>query len=488
MEDIGQIELDHLGLSVLDKFDEQAQRIDELQRQIGYLQGAGSLLEPLSNIAGYKQNTGDSADPTLADATTHIGQAQMLLAGEGVTFTRPDNSPFLRISTEKSPICIDYVVDTGGTGTHTTLAAAMAAAITAGTDATIFICNDISEQDIECGGMGDTQTITILSWNDRWVTITCANSDLFKQTSGGGGGSGGDEAGIFFKDINITINDGTKAVYFLDGGTTIEIRNISFDHCRFSGGYLVRNNDNLDALGNLNITCKNSSGILTGFYQNEGSTPPDGLLALNNNLVLTRWWKELAAGSEGDPSNAADTSIVSGGKYQVNEWMTIALHGNFDAWMFTNLGLTSGCSGAHFRHAAGDTNQRGAHYSNIKFIATQSDTDFGDFQGPVNNPQYNLYVVNIHGVAKSGISPSGTFLTVDSDQDSPYIEGIHAPAWPTVYSGPTITSSIPPVIDHGDLDNVVSDQHHIRYTDTEAISAVPFVIYIPFGTEQSYAP
>lgn len=36
--------------------------------------------------------------------------------------------------------------------------------------------------------------------------------------------------------------------------------------------------------------------------------------------------------------------------------------------------------------------------------------------------------------------------------------------------------------------NTLEDASHAKYTDAEAISAVPFVIYIPFGTEQSYAP
>lgn len=29
---------------------------------------------------------------------------------------------------------------------------------------------------------------------------------------------------------------------------------------------------------------------------------------------------------------------------------------------------------------------------------------------------------------------------------------------------------------------------HVKYTDEEAISAVPMVVYIPFGSEESYAP
>ena len=32
------------------------------------------------------------------------------------------------------------------------------------------------------------------------------------------------------------------------------------------------------------------------------------------------------------------------------------------------------------------------------------------------------------------------------------------------------------------------DSHIAKYTDAEAIAAVPFVLYVPCGTEESYAP
>ncbi len=447
------IEMSDLGLSVTGVMDDFNRRIDEATRQVSYLQGAGGLLEPLSNVAGYNQVGLNTVDPTLmvasVEGVTFVGQAQLLLAGDGITFDRPANSPYLRISDDGGNVCIDYVVAGDGTGTHLTLASAMAAAITAQTDATIFICENISEKDIECGGMADTQIITILSWHDRWVTINHTNGDLFTQTSGGAGGSGGDEAGIFFKDIGIKNTDNTKSVYFLDGGTTIEIRNLWFDHVHFSGAYLIRNNDSLDQLGNMILTIENCTGALRGFFQNEGSTTLDQLWARNNDLAMNHWWKEEAADTPGtDPTNAPDLTYIQGGFYTITNGIIIEAAGNHDRWQFSDFILKSGFAGECFTHAAADTNHSGVHFSNITLVASNGDTNFGDFQGPSSNVQDNLYIVGIHGVTTSGVSPGGTFLTVDSDITNVYVADIHAPEWSTVYAGPTITPSVPPVVDH----------------------------------------
>ncbi|KKN84452.1 hypothetical protein LCGC14_0289140 [marine sediment metagenome] len=397
-------------------------------------------------------------------------------------------------------VCVDFVVDCDGMGTHTTLAAAIAQAITDQANRVIFLCCSVTESDIEIGGLAGGQSITIISHQNRRAIITTnSDEDMFKQTSNGGGSPDG---GLFLKDIGLTITTAGYAVFLCDTGT--EITNISAERVDFNGGYFVRNDSAQDAMGNLDIRIVECIGGLTGFYQNEGSTPPNDLYALDNDMTLTHWWKELSAGAEGAETNAANSSNVVGGSYTVSEWMTIALSGNFNRWAFKDFILTSGCSGAHFRHSATDTNHRGVHYSDILFIATANDTDFGDFQGPAANPQDNLYIVGIHGVAQSGVTPSGTFLAVDTDQTNPYVADIWAPAWPTVYSGPTITPAVPPVIDHDDLANVTSDQHHALshdilstdHPDTLAASVVrgdllltnatPVLARLPIGAASTY--
>lgn len=470
------IELSDLGLTVTDKLTtfeqmdlKQDERLDthgrelrELRTQLQYLQGAGGLLEPLSNVAGYKQNTHDAEDPTLTGGVTYIGQAQLLLAGDGVTFAQPDNSPYLRISASKPLICIDYVVSSDGTGTHETLASAVADAITAQVNATIFLCEDVSEEDIEIGGIDSSQSITILSWQDRWATITALTSDMFQQTTNGGEGT---EGGLWFKNVGLKVQESGKAVLKCTAGT--EMRNLWFNHVHFlnSNGYLLRNTNALEPLGNIVITVEYSDGQILGFFQNEGSTPPDQLIARNNKMTMDHWWKELAAGTPGtDATNAANFTFISNGYYTVSKAIKITASGNHDRWKFENLTVVSGCSGAHFRHDSGDTNHSGVHFENILFLSLANDTDFGDFQGPATNPQNNLFIHGIHGVVTTGVTPSGTFLTVDSDITNVYVDDVWAPDWGTVYSGPDVANPIPndgSNIDHGGLDGLSDDDHSV---------------------------
>ncbi|KKK86311.1 hypothetical protein LCGC14_2764520, partial [marine sediment metagenome] len=133
-------------------------------------------------------------------------------------------------------ICFDYVVDPDGMGTHTTLAAAMAAAITAGTDKSIWICDSLTESNIDVGGMGANQNIYIQSSDRNIVSIT-ANSgeDIFVQGSTGGNTSGG----LHFRNFTfVPDNSNSKAVYDVNTGS--EVSEIEFDTCTIVGGYLLR--------------------------------------------------------------------------------------------------------------------------------------------------------------------------------------------------------------------------------------------------------
>ena len=202
------------------------------------------------------------------------------------------------VSSGGEKVCVDYVVDCAGMGTHTTLAAAVADAITAQVNKVIFVCCDLTESDIEVGGLEQSQSITITSHSNRRVTITTnANEDMFKQTSNAGDSADG---GLFFKHIGLKVASADYAIFRCATGT--EITSLDFDRCHFpnSVGPLVKNyEDPLNepapgtSMGNLDIIVRNCTGSIRGFYQNAGSTPPNRLFALNNDLTLRYWWKEL---------------------------------------------------------------------------------------------------------------------------------------------------------------------------------------------------
>lgn len=344
--------------------------------------------------------------------------------------------------------CYDAVVDCDGGGTHTTIEAAITSALAAsGSHYTILVCCDVTmAAAADIGGIDKTILIVGLSPSgkqnavsstgaNRWSGPTisaAANTDMFKQTAG----KDGNDRGLILANIGLVGQDG-KALFLVATGGEIDF--IEFTNCYFGlessgGAYLVSNGlSGGTPLGALNIGVYDCGGTIGGFYENN-STPPDQLVALYNRLTMTRWWTDGQGGL--NQGNAADFSLVQGGFYIITNPMTVGAQDNGARWEFSQFVLQTGCSGAAFRHHSADTNHSGVSYRQITLIATANDTNFGDFQGPSANPQANLYIADIHGVVVSGVSPTGTFLTVDSDQQDPYVADIHAPDWPTVYSGP----------------------------------------------------
>ena len=364
--------------------------------------------------------------------------------------------------------CYDAVVDPDGGGTHTTVEAAITDALAAsGNNFHILICDDVTMAAVaDIGGIDKTIMITGLIPTALWASgntatparmaapvITAATgAHMFTQSTS----KSGTNRGLIFSNLGLK-GVSTKSVYEVDVGNT-EIDFLTFNHCYFdsvTGAMFLLTNglDGLIGLGQVALTVNTCAGRIDAFWENN-STPPDYFYALNNDLKITKWWTD---------TNAADVSLVEGGRYDVTNAQTITNHGNNGKWSFKSLYITSGCSGAAFRSAAADTKTKATHFSGIIFEAKATDTDFGDFQGPAANPQNNLYVVDIHGMVNSGVVPTGTFLTIDAtDITNVYAADVWAPDWiasGTVYSGPVIAPAIPPVVDHGALTGLADDDH-----------------------------
>lgn len=165
--------------------------IAELKRQVQLLQGHSGLLEPLSLISGWQES-----NPATTPVTgSFVGMGQVLLAGTGVTFTKPANSPFLRIQASGG-MNADYIVSADGTGTHTSLMAAttgaLDVAIATGVSKTIWICTSHTETVSARHNitLANNQVITIISGGGKArPTLTIGHANAVLRWTGTAGSS-----------------------------------------------------------------------------------------------------------------------------------------------------------------------------------------------------------------------------------------------------------------------------------------------------------
>lgn len=159
------------------QFENTHNEVNEIRRQLQTLQGGTGTLEPLSSISAWKLDTPGTVATDLN--TTFVTQAQMLLAGRGITFSHPAQTPFLQIDASGNLMNIDYVVASDGTGTHTALygaSGALTAAIATGASRTIWLCTThvetVSSQ-YSIAAFATNQQVVVLSagFNRPVITI-----------------------------------------------------------------------------------------------------------------------------------------------------------------------------------------------------------------------------------------------------------------------------------------------------------------------------
>lgn len=155
-------------LNALESVNGLAGQVEEVARQLQRIQGGSGLLEPQSTLSAWDQTTAP-ASAGLPPVVSYVGIAAQLLAGTGITFTRLENTPFLRIDGAGAGANVDYVVDATGGGTHTSLwtasTGALAVAIATGVSKTIWICTTHTETQSAAFvvTLAANQVITILS-------------------------------------------------------------------------------------------------------------------------------------------------------------------------------------------------------------------------------------------------------------------------------------------------------------------------------------
>jgi hypothetical protein len=368
------------------------------------------------------------------------GFGYQLDAAGGIVLTRGSwpNNRRLTIRTIGGLMNVDYVVASDGSGTHTTLAAAVAAAITAAStsgEKTIWLCHSVTEGDIDIGGLGSSATITIASHSRYSVVISSgAGKDIFIQTSTGGTVGGR----LLFREVGVAPVNGKAALYV---NTLSEVRVLGFESCNFTqvGSYLARQEGNSISLGKVLLRVRHCTGTLAGFYDapSIGGVGPDHLEAFDNYLALTAWW------NAGSGNSCPDVTWVQGGQYTITDGITLS--NGLDDFHWGNLIIFFAGNEALFTSGASSTTGNDWSFENIVLRTTNASGNFLNL-GSAGVAHNNIFIQGIFGY--STVSPSGTFITIDTDITNVHVGDIHAPDWATLYSGPPITvSPAPPHLD-----------------------------------------
>ncbi len=341
-------------------------------------------------------------------------------------------------------LCFDFVVDPDGGGTDTTLAAAVASAITAGGTQTIYLCADVTEGPIDIGGLGSSARIIIYAPDRTAVTITgSANEDIFEQTTTGGNIAGALE----FHNIGFSIPGTDRAILSIE--TASELRELVFEKCRFDNQFLMRQAGSV-SMGAVHLQVTDCIGDLAGFYQVVGTSAtfaPDQLTALNNHLTLDNWW----AGGTGNA--APDETRVQGGRYTLGSSSGITFANGDEEQHFQDLIIEYAGTGALFTSGAASNQLEDFSFQNIVIRFTHADGTFCNLGSSNSNVNDGLFIKNIFGFPGTGITPTGTFVTVDTDWTNVHVGNLLAKGFGTTYTGPAAGD------DHGLLTGLGDDDH-----------------------------
>lgn len=255
-------------------------RVKEVERQLQLMQGQGGLAEPLSLISGWNE----TAPQTTPATGTQVGMGQVLLAGPGIKFEKPANSPFLRIKTNGA-MNADYVVDSNGGGTHTALygaSGALAAAITTGLSKDIWICTTHVESTVTVAQSLDSlaanQVIMIFSGSQYRPTLTVgASIDLHATSTLNVGGTR-----IIYRNVQFSVSNTFTAnlFSFQQAGATpsVELDNVNFAGAGTWLGVVI---NGVGLTGNLDL--RHCTGTVTQITTVGGVSRTNGNLGFNGN-------------------------------------------------------------------------------------------------------------------------------------------------------------------------------------------------------------
>jgi hypothetical protein len=152
----------------------------------------------------------------------------------------------------------------------------------------------------------------------------------------------------------------------------------------------------------------------------------------------------------GAGNSCPDVTRVRGGVYTIADGITLSNNVNDFHW--SDLLIYFAGNEALFTSGASSTTGDNWSWRNILLRATHADSAFLNLGSGAGSPHDNVYVQGIFGY--STVSPTGTFITIDTDILNVHVGDIHAPDWAMLYSGPTGVGD-----DHGGLRGLGDDDH-----------------------------
>lgn len=360
-------------------------------------------------------------------------------------------------------MCVDYVVEADGMGTHTTLSGtdgAYQAAVAATGVKTIWMCNSETFSRVEpvgainAGiyiigpGRGIQSTNSPTPAATAPITLTALNgtNNLFTVDQA----PVGSDSGLFFQGLGFS-TDTTHGI--VESANASQIDNIELVDCVLDVGCILIS-DGTRFLNDTAIYVESCKGDCTAIFISKvssGGTPVQVSL-FNNYLHLTEWYDDSAQTAGGAPGNW----VAIGGSYVIDTGLSIRPTQTNNHILFSSMHIKY--TGANELFGT-PTSEQGLPL-NLSFIALDIEFDqnsgvFGNFRNSASLDYAGLFIDGVYGYPDSGGVPSGTFLTIGTDWKDVYVGDFFGRKFSPQYSGPAGIGSISTLIRDIDGDTSV---------------------------------
>jgi hypothetical protein len=433
-------------------------QVDDVARQLQRIQGGSGLLEPQSALSAWDETppfVSSGSQPTV----TYVGQAAQLLAGRNVSFTRLSNTPFLRIDIGDNMMNADYVVDSNGFGTHTTLygtGGALEAAIATGLDRFIWVCSTHSETRTATHTLSpfaSGQQIKVMSGSPYRPTLTFNfTGSAITQSSANAGSSWR----LLFEGINFSASVGVT-VDFYQPNSGINATRVEFASCNWEGSgtwqYLIKLNGTGSATSG-GVTLTNCRGSMTAIaIISSGGAATAAFQIFNNTLALTSIISR-SASTDYEAGNsylfANNTITTSDIAFQLTYNMPVVFIGN-------NL-VSSNAGVAYLFGTAGTSVVRDITFTGNHVQCSAINAATRAIRLGTSAAAPTMTNVNISGNDFLGPVTAGTAIEIvpSAGGTTCYIANAYR-GWTTTVSG--VLTGTAGGLDHGTLAGLTDDDH-----------------------------
>jgi len=369
---------------------------------------------------------------------------------------------------------VDYVVDSNGMGTHTSLfgaTGALTAALAAGGRRVIWLCTTHTEPNLATPYALGTQAVTkiITIWGApgtrSLLPIAAASaSSMFTYHQD-------TDLAFIFKNIRFALSSGTSFDMFsqIAGGTGSPQLSMTFDYCDFSNVRALDNTTLVAGLANNEKNLLHCTGTLVNVLRSTATSGFGGEITIEHcNLSWTGRIAQL-----GDYSGSwTFGTMVRGGHHTVSNTEFYVWGGNIQGQFIDLLISFSATGGTLFTTGPNLADRRIGDYTlfqNLHITSNRIDNKIIDFpaaQASWGGAHANENAIVIDGVYMRGLGSAGVAVNaieilIDANTPDVYLGLIGcAGDWLDCYVGPASAGA--GSSDHGFL-NGLSDDDHSQY-------------------------